>query len=156
MNKKLSVLISMIFIAALLITMSASVFSAPHNGIIYYDENGNQITVGGMYYNSQGYPMFNAQSYYLDANGNPVYVGGCRAYYYNASGNFTPGSYFYDANGNAVTKPSSYPNGYGCGWWYYGENGSITNGTFYYDDFGNPVTPPANSGIYSRGGCCRW
>lgn len=110
--------LAVVFAIAMMLTMLFSVSAlAASNPIVYYDENGNEITVNGMYYNSQGRPMYNANCYYLDADGNHVYVGGCRAYYYDADGNLVAGNYYYDANGNAVSRPSSYRGGgmgHGC------------------------------------------
>jgi hypothetical protein len=158
--KKISAIITALVIAASIGVVPAfAAFAASANEIAYYDESGNSITVNGLYYNSQGCPMYNANCYYLDSDGNPVYVGGCRAYYYNADGDLTAGSYYYDPNGRAVTHPASYPGGYGRGTWRYGANGDVVSATTCYDDFGNPVDPPDSPPAdpapgYPRGGCC--
>jgi len=148
------VLVLVMSVASFAVTVSAATVKT----VNYYDENGNPITVNGLYYNSQGQPMFNASCYYLDANGNPVYVGGCRAFYYGANGTLTAGNYYYDINGTAVPRPASYPGGWGCGAWYYNERGDVVNRLTYYDDFGNPVDPPAQPSPSQpvRGGCCVW
>lgn len=149
-----SLLVAVVFFTML----STTAFAANTNTVNYYDENGNQIAVNGLYYNSDGYPMYNASSYYTDADGNSVYVGGCRAYYYDADGNLVAGNYYYNTNGEAVTPPTSYPSGRGCGTYYYNAKGNVVNGTYYYDDFGNPVDPPATTRRTYRGnGCgCGW
>lgn len=146
-----------LFAVVVMLTMSLSmtVFAASAKTVNYYDENGNQITINGLYYNSQGQPMFNASCYYLDVDGNPVYVGGCRAYYYDKDGNLVAGNYYYDASGNAVARPSSYPGGWGCGAWYYNAQGNVVNGTTYYDSSGNPVTAPSTT-YRGYGRCCGW
>ena len=127
------------------IFLNASAFASDTSTIKYYDEYANEVTVNGLYYNKDGYPMYNADSYYTDAKGNSVYVGGCRAYYYDKNGNLTAGSYYYDTKGKAVTKPTSYQGGWGCGTYYYNEQGDVVNGTYYYDDFGNKIDRPATS-----------
>jgi hypothetical protein len=84
------------------------------SSVAYYDKDGNEITVSGMYYDRQGNPMYGPGCYYLDAEGNPVYVGGCRAYYYDAEGNLIEGDVYYDAEGNPVTRGNGYRRG--CCW----------------------------------------
>jgi hypothetical protein len=150
------------FIVGFMLLFSTMSFalSAEVKTVDYYDVDGNKVVINGMYYNIQGYPMFNASCYYLDAEGNPVFVGGCRAYYNNAKGEIVPGNYYYDAEGNAVQRPTSYPGGWGCGTYCYNTQGDIEEGAYYYDDFGNPVDPPvAQSPPVSQasrcGGCCR-
>ncbi len=120
------------------------------DAVEYYDENGNLITIDGLYYNAQGFPCFNAGCYYLDGEGNPVYVGGCRAYCYDINGEFVACRCYYDAEGCAIDPPTAYRGGCGYGIWRYGDNGAIVNGSFYYDSFGNPITPPKQPG----NGCC--
>lgn len=128
--------------------------AAAAESIKYYDEYGNQVTVNGMYYNNEGYPMFNAKCYYIDENGDFAYVGGMRSYYYDADENFTPCMYYYDVYGNPVEQPDSYPGGWGCGMFCYRADGSVASGVFYYDEYGNAVQPSAGN---RRGGCCgRW
>jgi hypothetical protein len=151
------VLAAVLVFAAMSVMFSVTAF-AEETAIAYYDESGNPITVNGLYYNNQGVPMYNAGCYYLDENGDPVYVGGCRAYYYDENGVLCPGSCYYDGDGNAVAPPASYPGGYGCGMWYYDSEGGIVNQATYYDGSGNPVrmadTARPRAG---RGGCCgRW
>ncbi|MDR1204397.1 MAG: hypothetical protein LBL26_02810 [Peptococcaceae bacterium] len=92
--KKIPAIITALVIAASIGVVPA--FAASANGIAYYDESGNLITVNGLYYNSESCPMYNASCYYLDSDGNPVYVGGCRAYCCNADGDLTAGSYYLD------------------------------------------------------------
>lgn len=157
--KKLLAAILVLLVVSSMFSITAS---AAEKTVNYYDENGNAIIIKGMYYNSQGEPMYNARCYYLDENGDPVYVGGCRAYYYDEDGNLVPGNYYYNQNGNAVARPSSYPGGWGCGMYYYDSNGNVVNQTSYYDESGNLVSledlpqPPAYRGG-GRGGCCgRW
>lgn len=153
MRKMLSVLLAIVLISTMSFNVTA--FAATTRAVNYYDEHGNFVTINGMYYNSNGYPMFNASCYYTDANGNPVYVGGCRAYYYNANGDLTAGNYYYDANGNAVNRPASYPGGWGCGAYYNNAQGNAVNNITYYDDFGNPVEPPVTqTPINHHGGRC--
>lgn len=154
MKKRLAVILALAMVFTMLFGFSS--LAADTNTITYYDENGNEITINGMYYNSQGCPMYNANCYYLDEDGNPVYVGGCRAYYYDEYGNLVPGNYYYNADGKAVSPPSTYPGGRGCGRYYYNSQGNVVNGTFYYDDFGNPVEAPATTTTpaYRGGGCC--
>ena len=142
-KKGLAVILAITVVLTVIISVPAMAANA--KTVNYYDENGNPITINGIYYNSEGYPMFNASSYYLDANGDSVYVGGCRVYYYNQNGDLVAGNYYYDTNGNAVSKPTSYPGGWGCGMWYYNSQGNVVNTTVYYDDFGNPVDPPATT-----------
>ena len=151
--KKAFTFILMLMVA---MTMFGVTALAATKTVTYYDEDGNQIIVNGLYYNSQNQPMFNASCYYLDADGSPVYVGGCRVYYYNADGDLTAGNYYYDSNGKAVSRPASYPGGWGCGAWYYNAQGNVVNSLTYYDDFGNPVEPPATQVPSYRGGCCGW
>lgn len=152
-------ILAVIFALAILSTTLGVTAFAAKKTVQYYDEKGNPITISGLYYSNQGVPMYNAGCYYLDENGEPVYVGGCRAYYYDADGNLVAGNYYYDQNGNAVTRPSSYPNGYGCGAYYYNTQGKVVNTTTYYDDFGNAVEAPATPqqpiirGGWG-GGCC--
>jgi hypothetical protein len=153
MEKRLAAMIAAT--AALLFAIFAVPAPAASPGSVdYYDEAGRKITLSGLYYDSNGYPMFNAGCYYTDADGAPVYVGGCRAYYAGPDGSFTAGSYYYDAKGNAVAKPDSYPGGYGCGTYCYDAWGRAVPGAYYYDDFGNPVQPPETTPAPRRGGCC--
>lgn len=78
MKKKLMILLAALIVITTLCSVTA--FAAGTSKVSYNDENGNQITVNGLYYNSVGYPMFNASCYYTDANGNLVYVGGVAVY----------------------------------------------------------------------------
>jgi hypothetical protein len=146
MKKSIALVLFAIIFAAV---FSAGALAAARavETVDYYDANGNKITVNGMYYNTQGHPMFNANCQYLDVSGNLVYVGGSRVYYYKADGDFAPGKYYYDADGRAVPRPSSYPGGWGCGTYCYDSRGNIVRGTYYYDDFGNPISPPAVQAI---------
>lgn len=153
MRKILAAFCAVALMSTLLLGFSVTAFAATPKAVEYYDEQGNQITIQGVYYNSQGQPMFNSSCYYLDTEGNPVYVGGCRIYYYNADGELVAGNYYYDTNGKAVTRPASYPGGWGCGSYYYNTQGNVVNGTTYYDDFGNPVDPPQSTQpTYPRSG----
>lgn len=154
MKKILAIVLTLLFMTTMLIVTAF----ATTKTVDYYDKNGNRITINGMYYNSQGAPMYNAMCYYLDADGNPVHVGGCRAYYYDTDGNLVPGCYCYDQDGNTIPLPSSYPNGYGCGMWYYNSQGEAVNKKTYYDDFGNFVDPPVNNRLRKNycGGRCAW
>lgn len=133
MKKILAIILTLLVMTAMYIVTA---FAAAKT-IEYYEENGNQITVNGMYYNSQGMPMYNSECYYLDEDGNPVYVGGCRVYYYDEDGNLVPGRCYYDSDGNAVPCPSSCPGGYGCG------------------KFGKSIELPADNHTreHCRGGC---
>ncbi|GHU64565.1 hypothetical protein FACS189418_9100 [Clostridia bacterium] len=139
------IFITLFTLAAMFTLFSVTASAETTKTVNYYDESGNLITINGMYYNNQGYPMFNANCYYTDANGNPVYVGGCRVYYTDTNGNLTAGNHYYDADGNIVSPPTSYPNGWGCGSYCYNVQGNIVNGAYYYDDFGNPIDPPATT-----------
>lgn len=154
MKKRLTALLTIIVLSGIFFSTTALAANTSVNTVKYYDENGNQITVNGLYYNSDNYPMYNAGCYYTDADGNLVYVGGCRVYYYDAEGNLTVGKYYYDANGKAVSRPAAYPDGLGCGTYCYNAQGSAVNGTYYYDDFGNPVELPENT-VPSYSSCCR-
>lgn len=95
-----------------------SIAYAAANTVSYYDVNGNKITVSGMYYDQNGDPVYNENCYYRDTDGNQVYVGGCRAYYYDADGKLAPGSCYYDDEGNPVNPPDTDYSGYrgGCGY----------------------------------------
>ena len=153
MKKRLLTVMALVLIASAILAVTA--LAAPARQTGYYDEQGNRITVSGLYYNRQGHPMFSAGCFYLDANGEPVYVGGCRVYYYDESGNLIPGRFYYDSDGNAVPRPRSYPGGFGCGRFYYDADGNPVSGTFYYDDFGNRINSPQNPNGFRGGNCCR-
>lgn len=132
----------------------AAATNTTSDAVTYYDANGNPITISGMYYNNQGYPMYNAGCYYLDENGDPIYVGGCRAYYYDENGELVPSRYLYDEDGNAISPPSSYYGGWGCGYYRYDAQGNLANGMYYYDEDGNAVNPSAGTTPRVRGGAC--
>jgi hypothetical protein len=108
------VLAAVLVLAAVSVLLSTVAFAAEKD-IAYYDENGNSVRISGLYYNAQGLPTYDSGCYYLDENGNPVYLGGCRAYYCDEYGNLVPGQYYYDENGNAVAPPSAYRGGC-CGY----------------------------------------
>ncbi len=112
------VCIAFLLLVAVFSLFSVTAFAAPltePDAVEYYDEDGNNITVDGMYYNGQGLPCFNENCYYYGGDGNPVYVGGCRAYCYDASGDFVPCRYYYDTEGNPVAPPARPMPGYGRG-----------------------------------------
>ena len=101
------VLTAVLLIAACVIAVSAAnradLKAVP--AVVYYDQFGNEITVDGLYYNNQGLPVFNAGCYYLDDDGEAVYVGGCRVYYTDATGNLAAGRYCYNADGTIIPLP---------------------------------------------------
>ncbi len=156
MKKLLTVILSLVTVISIFTGTAFTLTPTESGAVSYYDENGNPITIDGLYYNAQGVPCFNAECYYLDGDGTPVFVGGCQAYCYDVNGDFIPCRYYYNATGEAVNPPASYRGGCGFGTWCYGDNGAVVNGSFYYDDFGNPVTPPAQGkpGNGRGGGCC--
>jgi hypothetical protein len=60
-------LVALLAAAVVTAMFGVTVFGA-EQAVLYYDEAGNAININGLYYNSEGYPMYNAGYYYLDAD----------------------------------------------------------------------------------------